>query len=43
MLFCSVSGEVHIFCCAAELLRLDSSEGDDIDKLAINELFEVYI
>lgn len=33
--------EDHGFFCLAELLRLDSSEGDDIDKLAINELFEV--
>ncbi|KAI3472910.1 hypothetical protein Pfo_030978 [Paulownia fortunei] len=33
--------EDHGFFCAADLLRLDSSSGDDIDKLAINELFEV--
>ncbi|KAF9593655.1 hypothetical protein IFM89_024472 [Coptis chinensis] len=31
----------HGFFCTAELLRLDNSEGDDVDKLAINELFEV--
>ncbi|KAM7527077.1 hypothetical protein LguiB_030487 [Lonicera macranthoides] len=31
----------HGFFCAADLLRLDSSSGDDIEKLAINELFEV--
>ncbi|KAL0287748.1 UNVERIFIED_CONTAM: hypothetical protein Sradi_7117200, partial [Sesamum radiatum] len=28
------------FFCAADLLRLDSSSADDIEKLAINELFE---
>ncbi|CAK9175309.1 unnamed protein product [Ilex paraguariensis] len=33
--------EDHGFFCAADLLRLDCSTGDDIDKLAINELFEV--
>ncbi|KAM7501228.1 hypothetical protein LguiB_000132 [Lonicera macranthoides] len=33
--------EDHGFFCAADLLRLDSSGGDDIEKLAINELFEV--
>ncbi|KAA8543111.1 hypothetical protein F0562_021394 [Nyssa sinensis] len=33
--------EDHGFFCAADLLRLDSSSGDDMDKLAINELFEV--
>ncbi|KAK4441764.1 ATPase family AAA domain-containing protein 1 [Sesamum alatum] len=33
--------EDHGFFCAADLLRLDNSNGDDIDKLAINELFEV--
>ncbi|KAK9281285.1 hypothetical protein L1049_004182 [Liquidambar formosana] len=33
--------EDHGFFCAADLLRLDSSVGDDIDKLVINELFEV--
>lgn len=33
--------EDHGFFCAADLLRLDSSEGDDIVKLAINELFEI--
>ncbi|OVA14879.1 AAA+ ATPase domain [Macleaya cordata] len=33
--------EDHGFFCAADLLRLESSGGDDIDKLAINELFEV--
>lgn len=27
---------------AADLLRLDSSSNDEIDKLAINELFEVF-
>lgn len=32
--------ETHGFFCAADLLRLDCST-DDIDKLAINELFEV--
>ncbi|XP_059625690.1 uncharacterized protein LOC132268846 [Cornus florida] len=31
----------HGFFCAADLLRLDNSNGDDIDKLAINDLFEV--
>ncbi|XP_073140269.1 uncharacterized protein [Henckelia pumila] len=31
----------HGFFCAAESLRLDSSNADDIDKLVINELFEV--
>ncbi|KAH0638097.1 uncharacterized protein [Solanum tuberosum] len=33
--------EDHGFFCAADLLRLDSSSTDEIDKLAINELFEV--
>ncbi|CAN4091440.1 unnamed protein product [Withania somnifera] len=33
--------EDHGFFCAADLLRLDSSSSDEIDKLAINELFEV--
>ncbi|KAL0389619.1 UNVERIFIED_CONTAM: hypothetical protein Scaly_0319000, partial [Sesamum calycinum] len=33
--------EDHGFFCAADLLRLDSSSADDIEKLAINELFEV--
>ncbi|KAL9141831.1 hypothetical protein ABFS82_14G130800 [Erythranthe guttata] len=33
--------EDHGFFCAADLLRLDSSNSDDMDKLAINELFEV--
>lgn len=31
----------HGFFCTASSLRLDSSLGDDVDKLAINELFEV--
>ncbi|XP_073310128.1 uncharacterized protein [Primulina huaijiensis] len=31
----------HGFFCAADSLRLDSSNADDIDKLVINELFEV--
>ncbi|KAI3943313.1 hypothetical protein MKW92_008680 [Papaver armeniacum] len=33
--------EDHGFFCAADALRLDSSANDDVDKLAINELFEV--
>ncbi|KAL3849768.1 hypothetical protein ACJIZ3_011650 [Penstemon smallii] len=33
--------EDHGFFCAADLLRLESSSADDIEKLAINELFEV--
>ncbi|KAL3827835.1 hypothetical protein ACJIZ3_016637 [Penstemon smallii] len=33
--------EDHGFFCAADLLRLESSCIDDIEKLAINELFEV--
>ncbi|CAN4098235.1 unnamed protein product [Withania somnifera] len=33
--------EDHGFFCAADFLRLDSSSSDDIDKLAIGELFEV--
>ncbi|KAG8389476.1 hypothetical protein BUALT_Bualt02G0233300 [Buddleja alternifolia] len=33
--------EDHGFFCAADLLRLESSNADDVDKLAINELFEV--
>ncbi|GMJ01078.1 hypothetical protein like AT4G02480 [Hibiscus trionum] len=33
--------EDHGFFCAASSLRLDSSGGDDVDKLAVNELFEV--
>ncbi|KAL0294153.1 UNVERIFIED_CONTAM: hypothetical protein Sradi_6901400, partial [Sesamum radiatum] len=33
--------EDHGFFCAADLLRLDSSSADDIEKLAINELFEI--
>ncbi|KAL3531455.1 hypothetical protein ACH5RR_010777 [Cinchona calisaya] len=35
-----VCEEDHGFFCAADLLRLDNST-DDIDKIAINELFEV--
>ncbi|XVF32749.1 hypothetical protein REPUB_Repub17cG0110200 [Reevesia pubescens] len=35
--------EDHGFFCAASSLRLDSSGGDDVDKLAINELFEVVL
>ncbi|RVX20471.1 Protein MSP1 [Vitis vinifera] len=31
----------HGFFCPADLLRLDSSSSDDVDKLALNELFEV--
>ncbi|KDO87277.1 hypothetical protein CISIN_1g000858mg [Citrus sinensis] len=31
----------HGFFCTASSLRLDSSLGDEVDKLAINELFEV--
>ncbi|KAM3326345.1 putative protein isoform X1 [Capsicum chacoense] len=31
----------HGFFCAADLLRLDSSSTDELDKLAISELFEV--
>ncbi|KAL3626018.1 hypothetical protein CASFOL_029567 [Castilleja foliolosa] len=33
--------EDHGFFCAADLLRLDSSAGDDFDEFAINELFTV--
>ncbi|KAL3367619.1 hypothetical protein AABB24_012046 [Solanum stoloniferum] len=33
--------EDHGFFCAADFLCLDSSNSDDIDKLAIDELFEV--
>ncbi|PHT80530.1 hypothetical protein T459_18582 [Capsicum annuum] len=33
--------EDHGFFCAADFLRLDGSSSDDIDKLAIDELFEV--
>ncbi|XP_022770915.1 uncharacterized protein LOC111314128 isoform X2 [Durio zibethinus] len=33
--------EDHGFFCAASSLRLDNSGGDDVDKLAVNELFEV--
>ncbi|MCD9639952.1 hypothetical protein HAX54_024949 [Datura stramonium] len=33
--------EDHGFFCAADLLRLDTSSTDEMDKLAINELFEV--
>ncbi|KAG5567713.1 hypothetical protein RHGRI_003047 [Rhododendron griersonianum] len=36
-----VCEEDHGFFCAADLLRLDSSVTDDVDKLALNELFEV--
>ncbi|KAK8588238.1 hypothetical protein V6N13_087183 [Hibiscus sabdariffa] len=35
--------EDHGFFCAASSLRLDSSGGDDLDKLAVNELFEVAV
>ncbi|KAK8711525.1 hypothetical protein V6N13_146806 [Hibiscus sabdariffa] len=35
--------EDHGFFCAASSLRLDSSGGDDVDKLAVNELFEVAV
>ncbi|KAK9136897.1 hypothetical protein Sjap_007491 [Stephania japonica] len=33
--------EDYGFFCSADMLRLDNSGGDDADKLAINELFEV--
>ncbi|GAA0152143.1 hypothetical protein LIER_10696 [Lithospermum erythrorhizon] len=33
--------EDHGFFCAANLLHLESSSADDLEKLAINELFEV--
>ncbi|XP_038681781.1 uncharacterized protein LOC119982466 isoform X2 [Tripterygium wilfordii] len=33
--------EDHGFFCSANSIRLDSSAGDDVDKFAINELFEV--
>ncbi|KAL0846195.1 hypothetical protein Bca101_019441 [Brassica carinata] len=33
--------EDHGFFCAASSLRLDGSSGDDADKLAVNEIFEV--
>ncbi|KAJ0113143.1 hypothetical protein Patl1_01019 [Pistacia atlantica] len=33
--------DLHGFFCPASSLRLDPSVGDDVDKLAINELFEV--
>ncbi|KAK8509843.1 hypothetical protein V6N12_001915 [Hibiscus sabdariffa] len=33
--------EDHGFFCAASSLRLDSSGGDDVDKLVVNEIFEV--
>ncbi|GFZ00945.1 AAA-type ATPase family protein [Actinidia rufa] len=33
--------EDHGFFCAADLLRLDGSGTDDVDKLALKELFEV--
>ncbi|KAJ6680180.1 AAA ATPASE putative-RELATED [Salix purpurea] len=33
--------EDHGFYCTANSLRLDSSGGEDLDRLAINELFEV--
>nr|XP_043637759.1 uncharacterized protein LOC122608730 isoform X2 [Erigeron canadensis] len=33
--------EGHGFFCSADSLRLDSSSADDIEKLAINEVFEV--
>ncbi|GMJ09177.1 hypothetical protein like AT1G02890 [Hibiscus trionum] len=35
--------EDHGFFCAASSLRLDSSGGDDVEKLAVNELFEVAV
>ncbi|XP_039012109.1 uncharacterized protein LOC120141249 isoform X2 [Hibiscus syriacus] len=35
--------EDHGFFCSASSLRLDSSGGDDVDKLAVNELFEVAV
>ncbi|KAJ9543045.1 hypothetical protein OSB04_022752 [Centaurea solstitialis] len=35
--------EDHGFFCSADSLRLDSSSADDIEKLAINELFEVAV
>ncbi|XP_018456768.2 uncharacterized protein LOC108827784 isoform X2 [Raphanus sativus] len=33
--------EDHGFFCSASSLRLDGSSGDDADKLAVNEIFEV--
>ncbi|MBA0741511.1 hypothetical protein Gogos_014659, partial [Gossypium gossypioides] len=35
--------EDHGFFCAASSLRLEASGGDDVDKLAVNELFEVAV
>ncbi|KAL4360923.1 hypothetical protein GQ457_04G028780 [Hibiscus cannabinus] len=35
--------EDHGLFCASSSLRLDSSGGDDVDKLAVNELFEVAV
>ncbi|MBA0802530.1 hypothetical protein Gohar_012813, partial [Gossypium harknessii] len=35
--------EDHGFFCAASSLRLEGSGGDDVDKLAVNELFEVAV
>ncbi|GJY87870.1 putative adenosinetriphosphatase [Tanacetum coccineum] len=35
--------EDHGFFCSADSLRLDSSSADDVEKLAINELFEVAV
>ncbi|MBA0858914.1 hypothetical protein Goshw_001680 [Gossypium schwendimanii] len=35
--------EDHGFFCAASSLRLEASGGDDADKLAVNELFEVAV
>lgn len=35
-------GGLIFFSSTADLLRLDSSSTDEIDKLAINELFEVF-
>lgn len=34
---------VLLYCAANHLARLDGSGGDDIDKLAITELFEVLV
>lgn len=43
--FHSMSSSLHLqflFHSTASSLRLDSSGGDDVDKLAVNELFEVH-
>ncbi|KAJ0265071.1 AAA ATPase [Hirschfeldia incana] len=41
MILVASAKRTTVFFCAASSLRLDGSSGDDADKLAVNEIFEV--